>query len=271
MASSSWLIGSYESLPSESLSVTAGASTEGVSLATGSYYVIDPTSSVSLAAALEAALESHSNISTATVTLRENGLINVTCDTAFTLNWPAGSIAQTMLGFTGNLSPSATSHLASLQSTYVWAADRNEIADARLGTDGWDVTDTVVGMSGTSNMVATRQNVIKVNEFRWRAVVGNSVGGSRNLVWSTSDNNYEFRQFWLTTISRFRQFKMYREINYSNVSSTDTDIANQTPLGPYKYRNQGQVSLEDALDRTIPNVEKYWNIRLPVVQVQEYS
>src|SRR5690242_20226068 len=103
------LIGSYPSLPAQTLSVsTAGPVTENCVVPASSYYLYDDHSSFDLLEAIGVALEGHSVLSGATVEILDSRHVRISANQTFSLTWPVDNILRNLLGFTTNLSGTNT-------------------------------------------------------------------------------------------------------------------------------------------------------------------
>lgn len=267
MPDSSWLIGSYPSMPEQTLSVTANAVTADVTIDAGSYYLHDHLSSRSLVEVTAAAIQSHTQITTCTGILSRDRMVRFTADIAFSLTW-TDTVARDVLGFTGNLTPADTTHVADVVSQYLWVPDRESDPDARLGRDGDVMYDTVVSSSGGSDahIVATQHDSRVINEFDFHHV--------RTAYFDTGvdvNNGGQYRAFFTEVLRRFRRFKVYENTLHDENSSTDVGLLAGDALGPYRFRPAGGGPIRFSNVRHIPKVEKYHRAVLPVVLTSEYA
>ena len=264
MPLSSWWVGSFPDLPTQTISVTANAVTEDLDIAAGSYYVAHHSGPLSLCEALETALETHSEITTATVILSRDRLVRVTCDVAFTLTW-TDTEARDVLGC-ANFGVSQTTQVAPNVSPYLWVPDRPADPSARLGRDGDTVYDTVVSQSGGSpaNIVATQHDERTYNTFDVRFIrsqyfdsgVG-SIGG-------------EYRTFFDTVLRRLRRFALYRDTLHDEADTTSVGLINGNHLGPYRMvPGDGPIGFANRLE--LPYVVRLHRATVSVVQTSEYT
>lgn len=263
-------IGSYQNLAAQSISTTANAVTEAFVLPTRSYYLENPgdqtfdllyrlgSNSVGLAE-LPAGL---------TWTLQRDLRIRVTSvdAVAFTLTWPVDGVLRDLLGFTGNLSPAAVTHTATLISPLIWSAGRTATYLARLGTDGIPVHDTAIGQSATGVVVATSHNTYRRNQAMWRYV-------TNARVWTTSEAGGELYAFWDRVLRRVARFKIYRGTVEDSASTTAITLGTPLPSDAsdtaYVYVPPSPVEFPYA--REFGYIESTHPVTLDVVTTPEYT
>lgn len=261
-------IGSYPSLPEQTISTTANAVTEDFVLPTRSYYLTEASPS---------AFDLLYRLSTNSVGLAELPLglsftlqrdlrVRVTSldAVAFTLTWPTDGVLRDLLGFTGNLSPAATIHTAPNISPLIWSAGRTASYRARLGTDGVPVHDTMVGQSAPGTVRATSYNSYRTNTVTWRYV-------SNARVWTTDEEGGEFYAFWDQCLRRLVHFKIYRGTVEDSASTTAITLGTVLPSsGAYVMAPSERVG-EMPWGREFGLVESSHPIELPVVTTAEYT
>lgn len=237
MPTSAWLVGSIPSVPQQTITVTANAVATAIAIPAGDYYVFDRTASLSAINAFATAVLSHSQIDEVNVNVASDGTIDIEYLDASTpratqVVWTSGTEIRDLLGSTGNLASNSQHALA--HSRYLWVPGRGEnVPKSRLGSQGWYVYDTAIAESGTSEMMFTRNNAWRENEFEFPHVVN-------SRVWTPAEAGGEYFQFFDRVLSRGRRWKLYRESpydsdgSYGTVFSTDgTDDMGEI-LGPYK-------------------------------------
>lgn len=282
MAASSWLIGSIPDCQQNTIRVVANAVSSDHNIAAGDYYVTDATASLSAASALSGALLAHAEIGDATVAIRSDGVVQIITDIACTIQWLTGTEIRDLMGATGTLTPSATTHTLA-QSKYLWCPRRPEnVPSARLLTHGRKVFDTQVSEAGTSEIVATTNNEWRENEFEWPMV-------DNALVWTNSEASREYWPGFYDVVSRrFRRFKLWSghgtavEADSTGALGSVVTSANgsghafsgnePTVLGPYKMlpASRGKLSWDYERDGE-KLVESRNKVSLKVRQVTEYS
>lgn len=262
MATGSWLIGSYETMPAQTWSVTANAVTEDVTIAAGNYYLEDTTTSRSLCEAAQTALNSHSQVADATVVLGRDRLVHIDCSVALAIDF-TDTVARNMLGFQANLL-SATGHDASLISRYLWVPDKPESPEeAILGVEGYTVKNVRAGLSGLNGHVVITQNDERVyNNFFWDCLLP-------DRFWTTNELGGEWHEFWDTVVSQGLRFKLYRNATNDETSETAVNITAGNQLGPYKYRFSGGRTQFDVR-RKQPLADANFRVELPVIVVEDY-
>lgn len=268
-ATTDLLIGSYPNLPAQTLSITQGATTEPHDVAAGSYYLYDDHSAFDLLDAVGAAINAHSLVSGAVFEIRLNRRIQVTASQSFSLTWPADGVLRDLLGFTGNLTPAATSHVATNISPLLWSAAKVARYEARLGAEGKPVHDTAVGQSATGIVRSTRHNTIFRNTLSWRYV-------QNARIWTTSEAGGEFFAFWRDVLSKHRRFRVWRGIQDDDSSTATNDISGDAsgvlPAsgGSRAYIFAGNAN-EFPYDREFGFHEYTHPVTIPVVTTPEYT
>lgn len=265
MATGAWFVGSVVNMPSQVMSVTANAVTENCTITAGSYYLDDSSSARSLVEATATALQTHSQISTATCIVSRDRLVRFTADVAFTLTW-TDTEARDLLG-AANFGSNSTTQASTNVSPILWVPDRPENPSSRLGRDGDIQYDTVVSMSGGSpaNIVATQHDERVYNSFDLRFI--------RNAYWDTGTGNVggEFRTFHAQILRQLIRFKVYRQTLFDSASTTDVGLLSSNQLGPYRMVPPPGGPIAFQHTREIQNVERLHRVKLDVVQCSEYS
>lgn len=262
MPLSSWLIGSWPSMPEQSIDVTINMNQETLTIPSSDYYLEHHTSSLSFLDAFEMALETHTEGPTITVSLGRDRIVRITSDMALAIDWTSdGSGAQSMVGATGNLG-SDTDHEMGAVSPWLWVPDRPEDPSARLGRDGDTAYDTKVsgsaGDESSQTIVVTQFNTRTFNEFDFRYVP------NRYFDTGTDTNNGgQYRAFFDTVVRTFRRFLLYRETTHDEADDTAVSLLSANAIGPYRYRPQGPIRFVN--DREIANVEQLHRVQLPVI------
>lgn len=267
MPTSDWLIGSFNSLPQQSLTVTTtGPVAEARVIAAGDYYLYDDGSALDLMLALQNALEGHSVLSGVSVLLLQNRRVRITGVQAFAVTWPSDGLLRDLLGFTGNL-VSATSHTATNVSPLFWSAGKTATTEARFGTDGIPVHDTAWGQSGPGTIYGTSHNEYRRNTLIWRFI-------QNARVWTTAELGGEYFAFWRDVLRLGRRFKVWRGIVESDASSGSVDVSGETTgvlpsTGAYRFLPpERPVSLQYA--REFGYRESVHPITIPCVTATEY-
>lgn len=256
---SDWLIGSYPDFPAQSIAVEDElAASEAQSVATGDYYLIHPTASLSLADQLKAAVNAHSNISDCDTEIMESGKIRIwrTGASNFAITW-TNTTVRDVLGFTGNLT-GASSYVAS-KSAYWWSANRKASPTmSPLGIAGKIVSDAVVGSAGDATTRVAENNTYRINNYFWRYV-------PVARIWTSSEAGGEWYAFHDAVIRKGRQFYLWPDVDEDSTDdATSVTLANG--LGPYKA-----AKINWDYSREIVNVDRLARIDLPVIQVTEFS
>jgi hypothetical protein len=264
-------IGSYPSLPEQSISTTANAVTEAFILPARSYYLTEAspssfdllyrlgTNSVGLA-------ELPLGLS---FTLQRDLRVRVTSldAVAFTLTWPTDGVLRDLLGFTGNLSPAAVTHTATNISPLIWSAGRTASYSARLDTDGTPVHDTAIGQAATGVISSTSHNTYRENSIIWRYV-------TNARVWTTAEAGGELYAFWDRVLRRSARFKVYRQTVEDSASTTAITLGSTvlpSAASSTAYVHVPSLPVRFPYSREFGFVESLHPITLDVVTTPEYT
>lgn len=261
----SWLIGSHPNITATTVTVTANATQEVLTVTSAAQgcYLYNGGGSYDALALMTTALQSHSQITTATCVLRRDKKTSLTCDIAWVVDEWSDSTFQTLLGFAGEEEvSSATAQVSTQQSPYLWSPGFRESSEGRLGEIGAPYYDTAVGQSGNRVVVATVNNSGKSNKFTWRNV-------ANDVVWTSAEGWDEYFSWWDYVQRRFYKFKLWRDVN-ENLSSTTAATLSDV-IGPYVYRWNGRGPISFPYEREIEFMESLHQVELPVVYVDEYS
>lgn len=264
MPESSFLIGSHANVPETTLSVTANSVSEDVTVAAGAYYVDDPTASLSLIQTMATAIAGHSEISTCTASIREDCIVRVTADIAFTLTF-GGTIVRQLVGSTGNWNTSQATQVGDEVSRYIWVPGKQEHnVDSPIGTEGRRVYDVQVARSGPGEVESTMNNYAVHKDLEWRFVTQTTA--NRVRVWDSNESPGQYISFFRNVLANFYSFKHYTGL--TNDESSTTDVTLTSPFGPYVLRSD---RVEEEYDRAIQFKETYAHVQLPAVNTSEYS
>lgn len=126
-----WLIGSYASMPATEVTVNAVLT----AVTGGDWYLWDATATWSLCALMQNTLTA-AGVAGGACVLQRDGKIKLSAAGVFSVTWGVGTLLRDMLGFTGNISGSA-SYSAPNQSPLLFMPGKPETPMAqRLGTAG---------------------------------------------------------------------------------------------------------------------------------------
>jgi len=265
MAQSSWLIGSYPNFPAQSFTVNAAPTgNETKSIASTDLYLYHTTAALSLMKQLELQIEDHTDITSATVEFLQNRKIKISADASFTIVWGSATTLRDMLGFTGDCSPTATSHIADVVSGYLWSPGKAEIAvNTPLGATGARATDTAIAQSGTDVFCSTKHNDSRIVSWRWR-----NCANAR--VWTSSEAGGEHEVFWYNVLSQYRRFFHWRLVTEDDASESAATLS--TVIGPYKMEPSGnRLVYPYARESNYGFVDARHPIELDAVMVSEYA
>ena len=255
-----WLIGSYPSFPAQSIAVIDDvAASEAQSVATGDYYMIHPTASLSLADQVKAAVNAHSNIADCDIEIMASGKIRIwrTGASNFGITW-TNTTVRDVLGFTANLTGS-DSYVAS-KSAYWWSANRKASPTmSPLGVVGKVVSDSVMGSAGDATTRVTENNTYRRNGYFWRYV-------PVARIWTTAEGGGEWFAFHDAVVRKGRQFYLWPDISEDSTDDATT-ITLASGLGPYKSENPKEWDYT----RELANVDRLSRVDIQVIQVAEFS
>jgi hypothetical protein len=230
MSKSSWLVGSICSFDDQTVDFDKGAGAVPVAM-TFAYegtYLTHATAALGMMDTLEADLTS-GGLTNAAVFLGEDGLVHITSDDTFTLDWTsAGTALRNALGFSGNLTPTATSHTADNPSPLLWIPRRNESPQkAGLGIDGELQEDVVrvVSRDGTQ-VTRTYGDGVTSNRFLWQYI------NRDQFRTTTASQAGELHHFYGECLSPGANVMLYRQVDADYASTTAVTLG--TPLGPYQ-------------------------------------
>lgn len=279
MGTTAWLIGSNPSIGPVSIEIEEnGSAAEEVDVITTAQaaYLYDNDSAFDAMKLLQDAIRSYteSDLAATNVFLTRDRKVRIEWidvtgfdpQSARINSWSgSGSDAfRELLGFDGSeISVSyTTSVTADETSPYLWSPNKVETPSARLGELGIPYWDTAVGMSGTSVVVATTNNSGYTNDFLFPRVLN-------ERYWTNSEEWGEYFVWWDAVQRRFRKFKLWREVNELDGSTTEATIG--TGLGPYVYRWAGDTPITFPMSRDIEHLEYLHTVDIPVVAVDEYT
>lgn len=258
MYDTSWLIGSYASLPEQTFEVDGDA----VSVPAGDYYLGDPDDDHSLLAALEAAL-ADGGVFTPSATLRQTRKVKIGGADPFDVEWTTdGQLLRDLLGFTGDLAGSAQ-YTATLISPLLWSPARTESPMlAPLGVVGQRVSATYQSVSpydGTTEHIT--HGARYYNRFVWRYV-------DLTRVWTSDLLGGEFAQWWITVAEPGARWKLYRNVTES---SSDVAVDLTGGLGPYIVSaDRRGINWDFNRSRGLENVDAMMDIDLACHVCPEY-
>jgi len=265
MAITSWLIGSYENLPAQSFTVTAGGA-EVVTVSAGNYFLTDDTDAVSLTEQTELAIETHTGVAGATVSILENRKVRIVTNVATAITWGSATLLRDILGFTGDLG-SATTHTADNVSEYLWSPGRTETpTEAPLGVVGDRHYDTVIGVDAAgTTLIATENTSRRVNAFSWRMV-------TTARYWDSDGSGGTYQAFWEAVLRHEWQWYLHRNVDEDLSGSSAVTLAEADKLGPYKMR-PGRQGMRMGFNREtgFERVDAMHSVDLAAIEVVEFS
>lgn len=217
---SSWLIGSYRSMPAQGLEVSGDPAT----VTAGSRYLYDFDDDLSLLRAVEIA--AFSTGVTLSAFLTESRHVRLESAGVFSIDW-TDPLLPSLLGFTVDLA-GQSSYTAPRISPLLWSPGRPESTSmAPLGVRGHKVHSTYQSVSpydGTTESITHGSR--EYNKFSWLNV-------AIARVWTASELGGEFRTWFQTVSVPANNFKLYRSVpEVGGSSNTEASIV-IAGLGPY--------------------------------------
>lgn len=209
-----------------------GGGDEDATVAAGNYYL---TSTTSLLSALATALTGTSLTGTFTVTIDDDsdtslGKVTIASDVAFTAVWTSTDLRDA-LGFTGNLTPSATSFTGAAQARFLYlptCGRSNQMAAD--GDAGAEMSDLTTAVSPSGKVVSLGYSRRFVDNLEFQMLKGSSV-------WITHETttNASFQKFYRDVISVGRPFRYHKaretDGTYTEWVATNPDFT-PTPVVP---------------------------------------
>jgi len=217
-----WLIGSYASLPEQSVTIDGSPQTVDA----GSYYLHDTTAALSLLSQVKAAMEA-AGLTNVVASLSGNRKVRLASDAVFTVTWTS-TLLRDLLGFSqGNLA-GASSYVAASISALVWSSGKTESPMlAPLGVRGHKVYTTfqsVAPYSGKTESVS--HGYREYNRFMFPSV-------DTDRVRTASELGGEFGRWFEQVAVTSSRWKLYRNVQEN--PSSPAGVTLDTWLGPYIY------------------------------------
>ena len=262
MALSAWFVGSI-TLPSQTISITtAGPVTENVVIAAGSYYLRSATAARSILDLLLAAMNTHSVLSGATAVIRRDRRIVIGATQSFTLTWPADNVLRDLLGYTGTLTPTATSFVATNRSPLLWSPGYLATPKTIEGVDGY----TVPHQSVLKSVDGTQVYCDHYGTETWQDLSWTHIMPERMRVADSADGGATFHEFFEQCAMLRARFLYHQEIDELDTSTTT--VTWDTARGPYVLRDDFGG---DWYRRNVAYAEVSSPLDLPIHLVAEYA
>jgi hypothetical protein len=258
------LIGSQPAVPTTSITVVAGASSEVLVFPSGDYYLDHTTGALSLLARFVATLNLHTMLLGSAAVITRSGKQLLTNATAFAIDsWGADTTLRDLLGFKAALL-SSTAHVSPEASSLYWSPGKPESTTGLQGSDGLLVTDTRASRSAPGRVVATRNNTWDQNTLSWRFV-------KVDRVQTVPATNGTWRVFWEDTASLFRRFYVARNVQEDPADDvTAISVSTRIPASvPYILFDDGPLIQQHR--REFGKLELFNRIEIPVQTALEYG
>ena len=245
---SSWLIGAV------TLATDASITVDGtpVTIPAGEYYLDDPTASLSLLAAVLAAVTPE--MTTPAIFVARDRKIRITAGAAFT--WTAiDSRLQELLGVGATVGPTSSATATEI-STLLWSPGYCATTRGHpSGTTGWErpTRAQTVSLSGLTQRTTVHGTSQLIAELSWAQVL-------RSRAWTVGYDDGrpgDFRRFWRDVLRPGERWKWYEDVDEATgVDATAATLAD--PFGPYGVRELG----EDWWLASIANSDAYSDVSL---------
>lgn len=257
---SSYLIGSDPVFPTQDVSIDASPETVAAG-SSGALYLYHATSTLSLLDQFVAAMTS-AGVAAPAAVLLESGKVRISSSGVFTVTWTDQHLAD-MMGFSGDPLTGATSYTADNISKYIWVPGRGHTPEeSPIGVGGQkrymrsqtvapDASQVTFLHTATTTTETLRFDVVPKEMFE----TASGLGG-------------EFTEFFETVLVGGARWQHYEYVNYSSTSTTAATLTGA--LGPYVMRGMGNTRPFER-DGGAPRVEKYYNLSIPMLLVNEYA
>ncbi len=251
-------------IPATTVNVVANAVGTGLAFPAGYYYLTHGTASLSLLDAFVTMLETHAEITTGTAIITRSGRTRIAADLSTQItSWGSDTTLRDALGFAGTLALAAA-HVTTTPSPMFWSPGKTVSTEARLGSDGIRVKDTMANRSAPGSVVATTNNEWRENVLRWRFILAD-----RYEQVPAANNTYDV--FWNQVLEPRRRFYVGLGVT-EDTADTTTDMAISTRIPaalPYVWRNEDQSRRDHQ--REIETIEVYGRAEIPVETASEYT
>ena len=215
-------MGSYASMPATEVTVNASLT----AVTDGDFYLWDGTASWSLCALMQNTLTA-AGVAGGACVLQRDGKIKLSAAGVFSVTWGVGTLLRDMLGFTGNISGSA-SYSAPNQSPLLFMPGKPETpTQQRLGSVGQKTHIVYVASSpygGTAESVS-HGSVITAGYF-FPLV-------DTDLMVDDSNTGGTWGRWTEEVAVKAARWKLYREVLEDPTDTAAVTASLDQPLGPY--------------------------------------
>lgn len=249
--------------------VTIDASLEAVAIAAGGAYLEHTTAALSLLQQFVIAMTS-AGVAAAAAVITKGRRVKLTSSGVFTVTWTDTALRD-LLGFTGNLAGD-DEYVATNQSTLLWSSGRPysptmAVLDA-IAVPTVDASVTV----GPRGVQTVREHGLptKRNSWDFRRV-------AKARFWEDPLTNPDgvagdFRHFWANEMWTSQKLVLLRHVTEGADGDTTTaEYGASHVLGPYVADLASAKSKRFEMRRVLPNVEKYYDIDIDVIQTEEFA
>lgn len=262
MSLSAWFVGSI-TLPTQTIRVTQGATSENIDIPAGAYYLRHSTAALSLIDAVATAITSHTLVTVATCTVRRNRLVVITSAESIVVEWPSDNVLRDLLGYTGDLTPAALTFSATNISPLLFSPGYLATPRTIEGVTGYTIPHQSVRKSSDGTQVQCDH----YGEETWQDLAWTHIMPERlRTTGTTAAQGGTFHQFFQQCAMLRRRFLYHQEIDEDDASTTA--VTWDTALGSYVLRPEIDG---DWYRRNVPFADVSSPLDLPMHLVAEYA
>jgi hypothetical protein len=244
------------------------ASPQDIAAPLGGLYLIHPVADLSAIHQLYLALVA-AGVTSPTVTITRSRKVKIAAGATFAIDWATGTQLRDLLGFAANLS-GAASYVAPARSTLLWSGGKiASPREAPLDAVGRPHVDASVTIGPTGVQTVRQEGDPTVtNTFEWPRT-------RKARFWSDPINGVvagDWRHFWGSEIITTQKLFILRRVTEGDDDDdADADYSVSYDVGPYVPNLSGREALTFRFARTLPTVEKFYEIELEVIQTAEFA
>lgn len=220
---SAWLIGSVRDLPEQEFEADGAPAT----LAAGDYYLIGPSTALSLAHQFALSLQA-AGVDDAAAVLTRSRKIKLTASESFTVDWGTATRLRDLLGFDDDLA-SLGQHIAPLVSPLLWSPGKPTKSElSPHGIRGMVRPLSYFGVSpadGSATVVTHGSR--EFQRLSWTVI-------ENERIWTAQQLGGEFVEFFAEVLAKGASLYHYPDVfEDSETSTTMASIVDG--LGPYVF------------------------------------
>lgn len=266
MARTDWLVSSRESWADQT--ITIDASVEVITAPLGGLYLLHVVADLSMIHQLYLALVA-AGVAAPTVTITKSRRVRITSSGTFAITWGSGTELRDLLGFDGDLS-GAAEYVAESRSTLLWSGGKiGSPRKAPLDATGSPSFDGSVTLGPTGIMTVRQEGDPTVTEiYDWKRTPKARFFASP----LTGAVPGDWRHFWQYEQITARKIAVLRKVSEGDDDDdTDADYSASYVLGPYVADLSGRDALTFKMTRSLPTIEKYYDVEWPAIVCAEFS